>query len=97
MLDLRTEANLDALDVDDGISTSRAPDVWTACHALTDAIRRWWDDLDGLVYRSRTTPATSTNVAFFLLDGLQTTSMRLRDCHGELDDLVLRHGFTIRF
>jgi hypothetical protein len=97
IVDLRTEANLDALGVDDRISTGREDKVWTACHDLVDAMRRWSPDLDGLVYRSRTTPATSTNVAFFSLEGLAATSTLLRDCGAELHDLVLTHGFTVAF
>lgn len=96
-LDLRTEANLDALDVDDRISTGRELDIWDACHRLADAVRHWWNDLDGIVYRSRTTPATSANVAFFSLDGLAATSQLLRTCSAALDDLVLHHQFTIGF
>lgn len=97
VVDLRTEANLGALGVDDRISTGRDADVWDACHRLADAVRQWWDDLDAIVYRSRTTPATSANVAFFSLDGLATTSQLLHTCAAALDDLVLRHQFTIGF
>ena len=97
VLDLRTEANLDALDVDDQISTSHHLPVQTACHELADAARRWWEDLDGLVYRSRTTPMKSVNIAFFSLDGLKSTSTRLSECGAELDDLVLHHQFTVGF
>jgi hypothetical protein len=97
ILDLRTEANLDALDIDDQISTGHHDAVLAACHDLGDAVRRWWGDLDGLVYRSRTTPESSVNVAFFSLDGLAGTSRRLEECEDELDDLALNHGFLVRF
>ncbi|HZD65310.1 MAG TPA: RES domain-containing protein [Acidimicrobiales bacterium] len=97
VLDLRTEANLDALDVDDRISTAHDPEVWEASHHLADAVHRWWDDLDGLVYRSRTTPASAVNLAFFSLDPLAAQSWPLRSCVAELDDLVLHHRFTIGF
>ncbi|EUA52325.1 hypothetical protein I553_2511 [Mycobacterium xenopi 4042] len=56
VLDLRTEANLDALSVDDQISTGQHPEVWDTCHRLADAVKRWWSDLDAIVYRPRTTP-----------------------------------------
>ena len=97
ILDLRTETNLDALDVDNRISTGHEPAIWDACHRLADAVRHWWDDLDGIVYRARTTPASSFNVAFFSIDGLAVSSRPLADCSGELDALILRHGFTVGF
>jgi hypothetical protein len=99
VLDLRTEANLDALGVDDRISTGREAVVWAACHALADAVCRWWTDpgLDGILYRSRTTPATSANLAFWSLDPFRSSGRRLERCPAELADLVLAHGFTIGF
>lgn len=97
VIDLRTEANLHALDADDRVNTSHEPDVWLACHRLADAVRGWWPDLDGIVYRSRTTPATSTNVAFWSIDGIDFEARELRACTGELDDLVLHHHFTVDF
>jgi len=97
VIDLRTESNLHALDADDRISTSHEPAVWNACHRLADAARAWWPDLDGIVYRSRTTPATSANVAFWSLDGLDVEAQDLKSCSAELDDLVLRHHFTVDF
>jgi hypothetical protein len=97
VLDLRSEATLDALGLDDRINTSHDPVVWDTCHRLVDAARDWWPDLDGVMYRSRTTPASSANVAFFSLNGLRATSRPLHRCITELDDLVLRHRFTIGF
>jgi hypothetical protein len=95
VLDLRTERNLDALRVDDQISTGQHPDVWDTCHRLADAVRRWWSDLDAVVYRSRTTPETSGNFAFFTDDAFAIESWRLEDRIDILTDLVLRHGFTM--
>lgn len=95
VLDLRTEANLDALGVDDRISTGREAAVWAAAHRLADSARRWWDDLDGLIYRSRTTPSTSVNLAFFSLDPFTAESRALVDAADVLTDLVLNHGFTL--
>ncbi len=97
MLDLRTEANLHAIDADDRISTSHEPDVWQACHRLADAARTWWPDLDGIVYRSRTTPATSINVAFWSNEGFDFEAEQLQACSAELDDLVLHDHFTVDF
>ena len=96
-LDLRTEANLDALDVDDRISTGREVEVRRACHQLLRAARAWWPDLDALVYRSRTTPETSSNLAFFSLDAVTAIGRPLRTCVPELDELVLLHRFTVGF
>jgi hypothetical protein len=95
VLDLRTERNLDALRVDDQISTGQHPDVWDTCHRLADGVKRWWSDLDAVVYRSRTTPETSANLAFFTDDAFAIESWRLEDRIDILTDLVLRHGFTM--
>ena len=95
VLDLRTEKNLDALEVDDQISTGQHADVWETCHRLADAARRWWSDLDAIVYRSRTTPQTSANFAFFADDAFNIQSSELADRADILTDLVLRNGFTI--
>lgn len=97
VIDLRTESNLHALDADDRISTSHEPRVWKAGHRLADAARTWWPDLDGIVYRSRTTPATSANVAFWSIDGFAVEAQELQACPAELDDLVLHHHFTVDF
>lgn len=95
ILDLRTQRNLDALDVDDQISTGQQARVWQQCHQLADAARRWWHDLDAIVYRSRTTPETSTNYAFFAHDAFTIESWLLADRTDILVDLVLRHDFTV--
>jgi hypothetical protein len=95
VLDLRTQANLDALDVDDQISTGQHADVRATCHRLADAARRWWPDLDGIMYRSRTTPEESVNVAFFGTCGLTARSWPLTGRDDVLVDLVLRHDFTL--
>jgi hypothetical protein len=95
VLDLRTQHNFDALDVDDQISTGQHAAVWDTCHRLADAARRWWTDLDAIVYRSRTTPDTSFNMAFFAVDAFAIRSWKLADRTDILTDLVLRHGFTV--
>lgn len=95
VLDLRTERNLDALGLDDQINTGQHPDVWTTCHRLADAVRHWWSDLDAIVYRSRTTPESSLNVAFFGSDAFDTESRQLCDHTDVLTDLVLHHEFTV--
>jgi hypothetical protein len=95
VLDLRTEANLDALEVDDQISTGQHPDVWHTCHRLADAAKLWWSELDAIVYRPRTTPETSANFAFFSLDAFAAESWPLAERTDVLAILVLRHRFTV--
>lgn len=95
VLDLRTERNLDLLQVDDQISTGQHPAVWHSCQLLADAVRQWWPDLDGIVYRSRTTPESSLNVAFFGPEAFTATSWTLAARPDVLGGLVLRHGFTV--
>lgn len=95
VLDLRTEKNLDALGIDDQISTGQHPDVWDTGHRLADAVKRWWTDVDAIIYRSRTTPETSINFAFFTLDGFTVESWPLKNRTDVLTDLVLHHDFTI--
>lgn len=98
VLDLRNEDILDALGLDDQISTSRADPCFNAAHRLTDAARAWWGDrIEGIAYRSRTTPETSTNLAFFEHAPLTGKSTPLAQCTGLLDRLVLARGFTVEF
>lgn len=93
--DLRVQQNLDVLDLDDQISTGQHPEVWDTCHRLADAARTWWDDLDVIIYRSRTSPATSVNVALFATAALRAQSWALVDRPDIVADLVLRDGFTV--
>ena len=94
--DLRAQRNLDVLNLDDQISTGLHPAVWDTCHRLADAARLWWDDLDAIVYRSRTTPETSVNVAFFAADAFRA-ELGLVDRRDLMADLVLRYGFTVNW
>jgi hypothetical protein len=96
-LDLRNEKVLDLLGLDDRVSTTHEEEIWTACHDLADFVHGWWGQVDGIVYRSRTTPQTSSNVAFWSTDGLNVVGEHLVDCAAVLDDLILRHGFTVDF
>jgi hypothetical protein len=95
VIDLRTERNLDVLHVDDQLSTGQHVQVWTTCQRLADAARRWWTDLDAIVYRTRTTPENSTNFAFFAGDAFAVESWTLAKRIDVLTDLVLDHGFTV--
>jgi hypothetical protein len=49
------------------------------------------------VYRSRTTPATSANLAFFSPEAFTIEARPLAECVEVLDDLVVRHRFTVGF
>ena len=95
VLDLRTERNLDALQVDDQISTGQHAPVWATCHQLADASRAWWSDLDAIVYRSRTTPESSVNYALFSSEAFAIHSWRLGSRSDILAELVLHQDFTI--
>lgn len=98
VLDLRREATLDALGLDDQISTSRAADWWDAAHRLTDAAVGWWGDrVHGFLYRSRTTPERSTNLVFLSNAPLEATSVPLGGAADYLDELVVAAGFTVDF
>jgi hypothetical protein len=97
VLDLRREEVLDALAVDDRISTGRENAVWVSCQDLTDRVEDWWgEDIHAVMYRPRTTPETSVNVVFYAQAPLVGTSQVLREHNDLLDELVLR-GFTIDF
>jgi hypothetical protein len=95
VLDLRTERNLDVLRVDDQISTGQHAEVWSTCHQLADAARRWWTELDATVHRSRTTPATLANVAFVTHDVFAVESWLPEDRPDILSGLILRQGSTV--
>jgi hypothetical protein len=97
VLDLRHDKNLDALKLDDQISTSRAPDVWSAGQTLADRVAEWYGErCHGIVYRSRTIPQRSANLAFFRHAPLAARNLgRLRGQHGLLAACVHSDGFTI--
>jgi hypothetical protein len=66
VIDLRAERTLDALRLDDEINVGRDPRVLAATQLLADRLLGWYGDaLHGLLYRSRTTPSSSPNLAFF--------------------------------
>jgi hypothetical protein len=99
VLDLRLERNLDALGLDDQVSTARSPEVWQACQRLTDLATGWYGDrLDAIVYRSRTTPQTSANLAFVRPDPQRVTVRDLGPLRAHdalLATCVLSDGFAI--
>jgi hypothetical protein len=85
----RTEQNLDVLRVDDQISSGQHAEVWSTCHRLADAARRWWTELEAIVYR----------LGQFRLLHSRRVRRRvvwvLEDRADILTDLVLRHRFTV--
>jgi hypothetical protein len=97
VLDLRRDHNLDALGLDDQISTSRARDVWAACHSLADLVHAWFGErCDGIAYRSRTTPERSANLAFFVHAPLTARQLgTLADNPQLLLDCTAADGFQI--
>ena len=97
VFDLRMQKNQDILQVDDQINTGQQRRVWEKCHQLADAAQRWWSDLDAIVYRSRTTPQTSVNYAFFAHLAFTTESWPLADRTDVLVDMVLNHEFTVNW
>lgn len=98
VIDLRAETVLDALRVDDRISTSRDRETWHCCQVLGDRLRRWLPEMDAVIYRSRTTPETSANIAWHRPEALAVVDVgRLQDRVELLDRLVIADGFTIGF
>jgi hypothetical protein len=97
VLDLRLDRNLDALRIDDQINSSRAPEVWSACQRLTDLVGDWYAErCHGIVYRSRTTPQHSANIAFFSSAPLRTRDRGvLQRNEALLTACVHSDGFTI--
>lgn len=98
VLDLRRDRTLDALGLDDQISTSRAPGVWAAAQQLADLVRDWFGArCHGIVYRSRTTPQRSANLAFFEhapLAAIDRGTLRAQDAL--LASCVLSDGFAVQ-
>lgn len=52
---------------------------------------------EGIAYRSRITPESSTNLAFLDHATLSGSSVPLRACSDLLDRLIIRRGFIIDF
>lgn len=103
VLDLTAETVLDALGVDDRISTARLPAIRSpdrpdpfldACGQLADLVAGWWDDVHAIRYRSRTTP-TWTNVAFCRRAPLETDAVPLASATDTLTRVVVGDGFDI--
>jgi hypothetical protein len=98
VLDLRREPVLDALGLDDQISTARSRDVWAAARRLVELVHDWFGPrCHGLAYRSRTTPETSVNAAFFAHAPLVAHCVgTLRDQSVLIDSCILSDGFAVQ-
>jgi hypothetical protein len=98
VIDLRRDRTLDAFGLDDQVSTSRAPGVWQACQQLADQVVAWFGErCHGIVYRSRTTPQRSANLAFFAHAPLTARDLGvLREQDALLAACALGEGFTIQ-
>ena len=103
MLDLTSETVLDALSINDRISTGRLPKIRTpgqpdpfldACGRLSDLVAGWWDDVHAIRYRSRTTPS-QTNVAFCQHAALEPDGVPLADATDVLARAVIGDGFSV--
>ncbi len=100
VLDLRTDDTLDALGLDDQVSTSRAPDVWRTAQQLGDLVWRRHErgrrPVPAIVYRSRTTPQHNASLAFFAHTRLEVLAARpLREHPALLDAAIIADGFSV--
>jgi hypothetical protein len=102
-LHLTHQGNLDALGLDDRISTGRlygsgveADPLLDRCQRLADAVFDWWDGVPpALVYRARTLPG-ARSMAFTASSRVVAVQARpLREAHHLLVELVARHGFSV--
>lgn len=102
-LHLTRRQNLDALGLDDRVSTGRLDDVapggdplLSIGQALADAVFDWWDARPPpLVYRTRTTPAARSLAFGSHIAWASRAARPLREAPGLLVALVTRHGFTV--
>ena len=101
---LTHQANLDALGVDDRVSTGRlsvdrdedADPLLDTCARLSDALYDWWSGQPPpIVYRARTTPV-GRSIAFTSAAEAEVHEVgQLRDATALHAYLVLRAGFTV--
>ena len=104
-LHLTHQGILDALGLDDRVSTGRVdtgrrrhPEpLLDTCGRLADAVYDWWDGRPPpLVYRTRTMPEVGRTIAFTEWTSPRVVSAdRLRDATALHTYLVLRAGFTV--
>jgi len=110
-LDLTRQAVLDALGLDDRVSTGRIeaagradPDpLLETCGRLADAVFDWWQrHPPPLVYRTRSMPSIARSVAFTAPAAATATAApavvsvrRLAEATALHAHLVVRAGFTV--
>lgn len=100
VLPLTHQDVLDALELDDRISTGRVgadgDPLLEVCWHLSDAVHDWFAARPpALLYRSRRLPS-SRNLAFTEMCGLWAGTARpLREATALLTVLVARHGFAV--
>ncbi len=104
-LRLTHQSTLDALGLDDRVSTGRldvdrrrrADPLLDTCGRLVDAVYDWWDGRPPpLVYRTRTMPEVGRTIAFTEWTSPRMVSAgRLRDATALHTYLVLGAGFTV--
>ncbi len=102
-LHLTRRGNLDALGVDDRLSTGRLDDpgvhgdpLLTTAQQLSDSVYDWWNEAPpSLVYRTRSTPSARTMAFGHTVAWDGTHARLLRDAAGLLARLVTHHGFTV--
>lgn len=105
VLNLTHQANLDALGLDDRISTGRlavsgrrGPDpLLETSGRLADAVHDWWGGTPPpLVYRTRTMPGAGRSIAFGPWVAVEVGRVgRLRRATALHAHLVLHAGFTV--
>lgn len=101
-LHLTHQRNLDALGLDDRISTGRL-DVRSAGDALlgaahepSDRIWDWWDQAPPpLLYRTRSVPSARSIAFGEHVSWASVAGRPLRDARALLVALVIRHGFDV--
>ena len=104
-LRLTHQATLDALGLDDRVSTGRidaegrrqTDPLLDTCARLADAVYDWWDGRPPpIVYRTRTMPEVGRTIAFTERTSPGVVSAgRLRDATALHVHLVLGAGFTV--
>lgn len=99
VLDLRSEQTLEVLRLDDEANVGRDPRVLRTTQLLSDRLVDWYGDaLHGLLYRSRTTPSASPNLAFFDAAPIELSDRGpLAGRTATLARLIIRERFAVEF
>lgn len=101
---LTHQHNLDALELDDRISTGRIDQTWPQadpllqmCQNLADAVHDWWapQPAPALCYRTRSVPSARSLAFSVRTEWHGQTARPLREATDLLADLVVHHDFTV--